>query len=60
MLCVLAALAAPPADAGTTRSCDPVRDPYPNTRYEGVDLTGIRATGASAGASSGRADHAVT
>jgi hypothetical protein len=43
-LCCLA----PPAAAGAqapVRHCRPVLDPYPNTRYEGVDLTGIRAIG---------------
>jgi hypothetical protein len=26
------------------RSCRPVLNPYPDTRYEGVDLTQVRAT----------------
>ena len=30
-----------PADAAL-RACKPVRDPYPGTRYAGVDLTRIR------------------
>jgi hypothetical protein len=36
-------------NAGQTRlfSCSPVMNPYPGTRYEGVDLTRIRATGLS-------------
>jgi hypothetical protein len=40
-------LAAPVAEAAPSpaRHCRPVLDPYPNTRYEGVDLTRIRATG---------------
>ena len=29
--------------AGTERSCRPVVDPYPGTRYEGADLRRIRA-----------------
>jgi hypothetical protein len=37
---VLAALAPSVAQA---RACDPVKNPYPGTRYEGVDLTRIRA-----------------
>ena len=42
---LLAALAlAAPASAELT-SCEPVRNPYPDTRYEGIDLTGIRAAG---------------
>jgi hypothetical protein len=40
---LLAALAlAPSAHAAT--ACSPIRDPYPGTRYEGADLTHIRAT----------------
>jgi len=30
------------AQAATYASCKPVRDPYPGTRYAGVDLTRIR------------------
>ena len=33
-------------------TCAPVRDPYSGTRYEGVDLTGIRTT--SIGCKKGR------
>jgi hypothetical protein len=29
--------------AGAARSCKPVENPYPGTRYEGVDLTRILA-----------------
>jgi len=29
----------------SARACPPVVNPYPGTRYEGVDLTNIRATG---------------
>jgi hypothetical protein len=44
----LAAVAiVPAAPAATTRSCGSVRDPYPGTRYAGVDLTHITATGVS-------------
>jgi len=39
---VLAALAAWPA-AAQAKSCEPVRNPYPGTRYEGPDLSHIRA-----------------
>ena len=38
----------PPVAAGAqapVRHCRPVLNPYPDTRYEGVDLTRIRATG---------------
>lgn len=38
-----AGAATPPADAATYRSCRPVVDPYAGTRYEGTDLTRIRA-----------------
>ena len=41
----VAVLAAPPS-AGAA-ACDPVKNPYAGTRYEGVDLTGIRASGVS-------------
>jgi hypothetical protein len=34
------------ADAAL-RACKPVRDPYPGTRYDGVDLTRIRTSAAS-------------
>jgi hypothetical protein len=35
------------AMGATTRACRPVVNPYPGTRYEGVDLSRIRATGVS-------------
>jgi hypothetical protein len=35
------------AGAATTRACAPVLNPYPNTRYSGVNLSHIRATGVS-------------
>jgi hypothetical protein len=41
LLAAIAALAIPEAAAAT--ACEPVRNPYPGTRYEGVDLTRIRA-----------------
>jgi hypothetical protein len=41
LLVVVAALAMPQTAAA--EACDPVRNPYPGTRYEGVDLTRIRA-----------------
>jgi len=43
----MVAVTTPSADAGSTRSCRPIVNPYPNTRYEGVDLRRIRATGLS-------------
>ncbi len=44
----LGALVAPlNAQAGGYRSCEPVRNPYPDSRYEDVDLTRIRALGVS-------------
>ena len=44
LLAALAACAIAPAapQAATYASCKPVRDPYPHTRYAGVDLTRIR------------------
>jgi len=46
-LCAVAAAAAPPASGQSTRSCAAVVNPYPNTRFEGVNLRRIRATGVS-------------
>lgn len=45
ILAVAATLAAtaPGAAAVSYRSCHPVRNPFPHTRYAGVDLTHIRA-----------------
>ncbi len=36
---------APAAGAAVTRSCGSVQDPYAGTRYAGVDLSRITATG---------------
>ena len=47
MACAVAGLAAPGAGSALARSCEPVENPYPNSRYADVDLTGIRATGVS-------------
>ena len=46
VLC-FAAAGTPSAHAVAARSCSPVVNPYSGTRYEGVDLTQIRATGVS-------------
>jgi hypothetical protein len=46
LLAVVTALAVPEA-AAAAKACDPVRNPYPGTRYEGTDLTRIRAVGVS-------------
>ena len=43
----LAALAGAPSGAQAAHRCKPVINPYPGTRYHGVDLTRIRATGVS-------------
>jgi hypothetical protein len=43
----LAALTPAVAQAATYRVCDPVRNPYAGTRYDGVDLSRIRALGVS-------------
>ena len=42
----LAGSSAVPADAAL-RACKPVLDPYPGTRYDGVDLTRIRTSAGS-------------
>ena len=42
LLVTVVALAVP--QAASAAACDPVRNPYPGTRFEGVDLTRIRAT----------------
>src|SRR6266540_4545474 len=49
VVCLSAAIAAavPAAPAATTRSCGSVKDPYPGTRYAGVDLSHITAKGVS-------------
>jgi hypothetical protein len=44
-VCSLGGLAMPTSEAASTRSCAPVLNPYPGTRYEGEDLRRIRATG---------------
>ncbi len=43
----LVLVAAPAVEAQGYRSCRPVVNPYPNSRYEDVDLTRIRALGVS-------------
>jgi hypothetical protein len=45
--CAAASLAASPASAA--RSCGSVQNPYPDTRYDGVDLTRVTADGVSCG-----------
>jgi hypothetical protein len=44
-LCVLSGAFAPPAEAAATRACGRIVNPYPNSRYEGVDLRRIRSDG---------------
>jgi hypothetical protein len=44
---VAAAVFAPPAAAAREEACEPVRNPYPGTEYDGVDLTNIRTLKAS-------------
>jgi hypothetical protein len=44
---IVAAALTPAAPATTTRSCGSVANPYPGTRYEGVSLSRITATGVS-------------
>jgi hypothetical protein len=45
-LVLTALLLAMPATAAAKR-CEPVKNPYPGTRYDGVDLTNIRTNKAS-------------
>lgn len=45
--CAIVGAAAPSAGAAESRACRPVIDPYPNTRFEGVDIRRIRATAVS-------------
>jgi hypothetical protein len=42
-LCALVGLGSPMAEGGAVRTCSPVVNPYPGTRYEGADLRRIRA-----------------
>ena len=46
-LCAALAAAVPATQAATTRSCGSVKNPYPGTRYAGVPLSHITATGVS-------------
>ena len=45
LLTVVSVLAAPATAAA--KRCEPVKNPYPGTRYDGVDLTHIRTNKAS-------------
>lgn len=45
VLCAFAGTPTASAEGASARSCSPVVNPYPGTRYEGVDLSRIRATG---------------
>ena len=48
LVCSVALAGSAPASADAAlRACKPVLDPYPGTRYSGVDLTRIRTSGAS-------------
>jgi hypothetical protein len=49
VLCLSVALVAvvPATQAAVTRACGSVKDPYPGTRYAGVDLTRITAKSVS-------------
>ena len=49
VFCAFTGVGAPSAVGASTRSCDPVINPYPGTRYEGVNLRRIRATDVSCG-----------
>ncbi len=43
----LTSLSSPVAEAASYRACEPVRNPYAGTRYEGVDLSRVRALNVS-------------
>jgi hypothetical protein len=45
VLLTAVALVALAPSAAQAAACQPVKNPYPGTRYEGVDLTRIRAEG---------------
>ena len=47
MLAFGSALLPASGQAARYRVCDPVRDPYPGTRYEGLDLSRVRALNVS-------------
>lgn len=47
VVCALVVLGAADTAQASTRSCRPVVNPYPGTRYEGINLSHIRATGVS-------------
>jgi len=44
---IVGVAAAPPGATAQTRSCESVANPYPGTRYEGVPLSRITASGVS-------------
>jgi hypothetical protein len=44
VLLALAGAAVPAAEAAAARACKRIVNPYPGTRYDGVDITRIRAT----------------
>lgn len=46
-LCACTLVGTSSGAAAATRSCKSVVNPYPGTRYEGVDLSHIRAVGVS-------------
>jgi hypothetical protein len=46
-LCTIALVAAPSAQAAHSRACGKIVNPYAGTRYEGVDITRIRAAHAT-------------
>jgi hypothetical protein len=43
LIVLIAAVALVAPSTAQARACKPVENPYPGTRYEGVDLTRIRA-----------------
>jgi hypothetical protein len=53
LLCALAGLG-PQGAQGAVRSCNPVLNPYPGTRYDDSDLRRIRAVGVTCRGAAGR------
>jgi hypothetical protein len=48
-VCALGGVVASSADGATPQVCSPIANPYAGSRYEGIDLRRIRATGVACG-----------
>ena len=47
VVCAAVGAGVPSAEAASTRNCGSIDNPYPGTRYEGVDLKRVLARGVS-------------